>query len=267
MTRKTDIISITKIEQIPTIETIKSTPRGRILKIVFEGPLNEQREEIGESLKKKLPGFQVGIHVIESEINIAKLITDIEIEDNQDFFEKCAKDYRLLGEELIFKLVDKLAVTLNKDYPLQTFNLLKQDKNRKGKMGDWYYHVHGYHCGFENTKTEQIIEVPLVFGLEFGDLDPYFFSKFIKSTPEYLPLPVEIYEDYADGARINEKMLSLGKFERIHSNIGNNYGTVVKDRKKVEIKSHQQLQKIEERKKAGIKKSKFSFWKFLGLRK
>ena len=51
----------------------------------------------------------------------------------------------------------------------------------------------------------QLIEVPLVFSLEFGDLDPYFFTKYIKSTSDYKPLPVEIYEDYADGVRINEE--------------------------------------------------------------
>jgi hypothetical protein len=32
---------------------------------------------------------------------------------------------------------------------------------------------------------------------------------YIKSTDKYKPLPVDIFEDYADGLRINEKMLAL----------------------------------------------------------
>lgn len=112
-----------------------------------------------------------------------------------------------------------------------------------------------------------MIEVPLVFGQEFGDLDPYFFSKYIKSTPKYRPLPVDIFEDYQDGARINEKMLSLGKFERISSNVGNHYGIVVADRQKVEIKSYLDLEKMYREQNKQTEKPKFNFWKFIGLRK
>ena len=41
-------------------------------------------------------------------------------------------------------------------------------------------------------------------------------------------------------------MLSLGKFERISSNVGNHYGIVVADRQKVEIKSYLDLEKMYE---------------------
>ena len=112
-----------------------------------------------------------------------------------------------------------------------------------------------------------LIEVPLVFGQEFGDLDPYFFSKFIKSTPKYKPLPVDIFEDYDDGARINEKMLSLGKFERISSNVGNHYEIVVADRQKVEIKSYLDLEKMYQEQNKQTEKPKFNFWKFTGLKR
>lgn len=267
MNRTTDIITINSIGQIPTLEIIRSIPRERTIKLVFEREVQSQREAIGQNLKTKLLGFQVGIHTIEPEINIAKLITDKEIEDNQDFFEQCAKDYRQLGEELLHKLVNKLDLKLNKDFPMQTFNELKRDSRSNGKVEGWNYYVHGFHCGFVNIKTKQEIEVPLVFGQEFGDLDPYFFSKFIKSTPKYKPLPVDIFEDYEDGARINERMLSLGKFERISSNVGNHYGIVVADRQKIEIKSYLDFEKMYQEQNKQTEKPKFNFWKFIGLRK
>lgn len=266
LNRTTDIITINSVEQIPTFKIIQAIPRERILKLVFEKGVQNQKEAVGQNLKNELLGFQVGIHSIESEINIAKLISDKEIEDNQDFFEQCAKDYRQLGEKLLFKLIDKLDLKLNEEFPMETFNELQRDKRQMGKVEDWKYFVHGFHCGFENTKTGQLIEVSLVFGREFGALDPYFFSKFIKSTSKYKPLPVAIFEDYADGVRINEKMISLGKFERISSNVGNHYGTVVTDRQKVEIKSYLDLNKLYEEQNKQIKKPKFNFWKLIGLK-
>ncbi len=267
LNRTADIISISTPEQIPTLEIIRAIPREKTLKLIFEKEFQNQREAIGKNLKKELLNFQVGVHTIEPEINIAKLITDKEIEDNQDFFERCAKDYRQLGEELLFKLVDKLNLKLNKDFPMDTFSELKRDKRQIGEVENWRYFVHGFHCGFENNKTGKIIEVPLVFGLEFGDLDPYFFTRYIKSTPEYAPLSIEIFEDYADGVRINEKMISLGKFERISSNVGNHYGIVVADRQKVEIKYFEELNRLYKEQNKHDEKPKFSFWKFLGLKK
>lgn len=266
MNRTTDIVVISSIEQIPTLEVIRSIPRERTFKLVFEKAVQNQRELVGQTLKAELVGFQVGIHTIEPEINIAKLITDKEIEDNQNFFEQCAKDYRQLGEELLYKLVHKLDLKLNKDFPMQTFNELKRERSN-GKVEGWNYYVHGFHCGFVNIKTKQEIEVSLVFGQEFGDLDPYFFSKFIKSTPKYRPLLIDIYEDYEDGLKINEKMTSLGKFEKISSNVGNHFGTVVTDRQRVEIKSYLDIEKIYQEQNRQAEKLKFNFWKFIGFKK
>ena len=238
--RTTEILTIKSVEQIPALETIREIPRHKTLKLIFAPSIQRQRKEIGEMLKEELWGFKVGIHTSEPEINIAKLITDEEIENNQDFFENCAKDYRKLSTELIHKLADKLEVTINPKIPLLTFKPYMTDRGKCEPIDGWRYHFHGFHCRFENMETGQEIEVPLVFGLEFGDLDPYFFSLFIKSTPEYQPLPVAIYEDYADGAKINEKMLSLGKFEKIRSNFENHFGIAVADRDKVEIEVYKE---------------------------
>jgi len=245
MNRTTEIIIIKSVEQIPTLEIIREIPRPKTLKLIFDLSIQNQREKIGESLKNELCGFQVSIHTTEPEINIAKLITDGEIENNQVFFEKCAQDYRKLANELIYKVANILEVTINSKFPLLTFNPFKMNKKSTGQIDNWRYYFHGFHCGFENIETGQEIEVPLIFGLEFGDLDPYFFTRFIKSTPKYQPLPIDIYEDYSDGVRINEKMLLLGKFETIPSNVENQFGIVVADRDRIEIEVYKEKYKKE----------------------
>jgi len=266
--RTTDIIIIKSIDQIPTVNEIKSISRESTLKLVFKGKTNKQREQVGQYLKDALSGFQVLTHTIEPELNIVKLITDQEIEVHQGFFEQCAKDYRKLGKQLVFMLVDKLCLNLNRDFPLDTFNELKRDDRQNGTVAEWRYFVHGFHCGFQHLTTRQYIEVPLVFGLEFGDLDPYFFLKFILSSPDYRPLPIPLFDEYADGLRIIKKMTALGKFEEIPSNVGGHTGIVVTNREKVEIKPNVDLEKIFVNHIEEIeKKSKFNFWKFLGLKK
>lgn len=257
--RSTDILTISSRNEIPTIDEILERPRKRTLKIVFKGSVQDEREVIGRDLKGKLPNFQIGVHIIEPEINIAKLITDQEIAENQLFFEQCAKDYRKLGAQLISDLANTLDIIIDKDFPLDSFNQFKRSNKQQGRLNEWRYFFHGIHCLFENSRTHQSIEVCLLFGLEFGALDPYFFSRFIKSTPEYKPLPIEIYEDYADGVRILDRMLELGKFERIYSNTGNDIGIVVTDREK--FSNHTLPEEVK-----NSTRPKFSLWKLLGLR-
>ncbi|WP_347531282.1 hypothetical protein [Mucilaginibacter sp. CAU 1740] len=230
MERITQTIKINSISQIPTLQAINKIPRGEKIKLLFEQPLQDSRQEIGIKLKKDFVGFQVSIHTIQPEINIAKLITDEEIDNNQLFFEQCAKDYGILGNILINKLAVKLGVDIDPAYPLDSFSPYFA-KQQFGNIEEWRYFFHGFHCGFEHKKSGQIIEVELTFGLEFGGLDPYFFTSFIKSTQQYHPLPVGIYEDHADGVRIIERMLAIKRFERIYTHDENHSGVVVRNRK------------------------------------
>lgn len=236
MERNTELITIQSIQEFPAIGYISNIPRHKKLRLVFKDSVQHLREDFGTDLKKKLPSFQIAIHSVEHEINICKLITDEEITANQIFFTRCAKEYRELGTQLIDLLVTTKKIELNKDFPFLTFNRIKGKRTQSGKVGQWNYYFHGYHCRFQNTKTKQEIEVPFMFGMEFGDLDPYFFSLYIKSTSQYQPLPTEIYEDFADGCRILEVMLKLDLLEKINSNIENHSGIVVKEREKIPIK-------------------------------
>lgn len=235
------------LEDIPDFKTIKSLERGIEWKIVFGNKIKSKREKIGGQWKFEHPEFQIAVHTIEPEINIVKLITDKEIEKHQEFFEKCAKDYRNLATKLINEFAEKHNVKIDPEYPMNT--LCHTDKfgyRPVGQMNEWRYAFHGIHCGLTNNKTGQRIEIPLTYGLEFGQLDPYFFTGFIKTTKEYQPLPIGIYCDYADGKRILEKMVEIEKFEYVNSNWPNEKGIVVTDREKVEVKVYNPDEELEE---------------------
>lgn len=235
------------MEEIPDFKSIKSLERGIEWKIVFENNIKSKREKVGNQWKFEHPEFQIAIHTIEPEINIVKLITDKEIDEHQDFFEKCAKDYRNLATELINRFANKHNLQIDSDYPMNNLNASEQFGYKQvGEMDNWRYAFHGFHCAFTNLKNGQHIEVPLMCGLEFGELDPYFFSGFIKSTEEYGPMPTQIYNDYSDGKRILDRMVELGKFEEIQSNWPNRKGIVVTDRDKVKVEVYNPENELEE---------------------
>lgn len=103
---------------------------------------------------------------------------------------------------------------------------------------------------FGRLPTEQILTIPrekalrIIFlptilthresiGADWREKLPGFsvgIIEFIKTTPRYQPLPVRIYEDYSDGWRILDKMVAIGKFERIQLFPINDELIVVKNR-------------------------------------
>lgn len=236
MKLKEQIIHITKVEDIPTIEEIESTSRGLKLKYLFENDLETKRDVIGNEWKDKLTKFSIGLHINGKEINVLKLITDEEIEEHQLFFESCAIEYGLLAEKLIKQFVEEYNIEYYQDFPLKTLNPQGVHCSQGGEILDWKYFFHGFHCMFIHNETKQQIEVPLTYGEEYGELDPYFYSIFIRTTPEFQPLPVQIYDNFHDGLRILDTMLKLGKFEKINSNLKGRNGIIVKKRIKKEVK-------------------------------
>ncbi|MDU2939004.1 MAG: hypothetical protein E7B59_07535 [Enterobacteriaceae bacterium] len=233
MERITKILQISEMKDIPCVEQFRETPRTTTLCLQFIGAIQAQREAIGEQLKKDLVGSLVSMPRFAPEIYVSRLISAREIEQHQDFFENCAKDYRKLATELIFALAQQLNIDLAENYPLLTFQNCGQQQH--GRMGEWHYAWHGYHCAFHHTKSGQHIEVPLIFGFDFGVLDYSFFPHFIHTTKQYHPFPVEIDDHYREGEQINQIMLALGKFEEIPSSIPGHFGIGAADRTNVDI--------------------------------
>lgn len=256
-----EILEINNLNDLPSDNLFLNLPRNKHLQLKFSNDIDTERQRFGEKLKTKLEGYLIGIHTIEPIIGIRKLMTNNEIDNHQEFFEECAYDYRELATKLILQLAQQLKVDIQNESPYWAFLKYWQENGQKGTMGDWNYYFHGFHCHFIHKETKQEIEASVVFGLEFGDLDPYFFTNYILSTPEYQPLEIDIYENYHDGLRIIERMTELGRFEKINSTFKGHQGTVVKNRpNKVEI------QICDEPKQPLKQKQKFNFFRFLGFK-
>ncbi len=230
-----------KIDDLPSINNILTLKRGINLKIIFNKNIEYYIPEYYKKLSVKLFDFTIRWNSYEKRnyINISKLITESEIIQNQNFIEKCVKDYGELSEKLVFEFCKKFRVKFNKGFPSKTLNpggnfWYKQS----GKMNQWDYFFHGFHCGFINRVSGQAIEVPLMCGSEFGELDPYFFIQYIITSKDYDVSPIYFYDENAfdDGDRILTKMIEIGKFELIQSNWPDRKSVVVINRKKVEVK-------------------------------
>ena len=266
MEPKERLTPIQELSDLPSIDALADLPRGINWKFVFSDAVANERELIGAKWKHSLPDFSVAIHTSAPIIQWVKLITDDEVHAHQDFFEQCAKDYGQLAESLIKQLIDTHNIPFTPEFPLVGLNAyLQKAYPTTGKMQEWAFRIHGFHCAFTHQSTEQHIEVPLTFGEEFGVLDPYFFSNYILSSPQYAPLPVALFDPYGDGNRILEVMQVISKFEEVPSNVPGQTGIIVSDREKKEITiSEEGLQAIIQQ--VVPKNGLLDFWRrFLGL--
>lgn len=219
---ETNNITISDFADLKKKENIETLERGSAIKILFDDVDEAQREEYGEYLKVKYPDYLIGVHISEKEINVSRLISKKEIDDNIVFFTKCAEDYDALCTRLMNLLIQKMKIDVNYEFPFLSFASLGS-----GHIDDWSYRRHGFHCCFTHQKTKQCVQASIVCGDQFGELDPYFFSAYILSSDEYLPLSIPIYEQYHDGQRILERMEELDILKSIESNWSDRYTYVL----------------------------------------
>ena len=214
MDRTIEILTCDSEASLPSMVQLSLLPREKLLRVVFLPPVRSQREAVGRLWREQLPGFLICISDNDVDITICKLITDEEIEAHAVFFDQCAQNYRKLATELIYELAAKLKVTIDPANAMHTFGKYKMGR-QLGTMGAWKYFFHGIHCGFKHTVTGQSIEVYLVTPGEFGALDPFFFVRYICTTPGYQPLPIALHDYYHDGGRILSKMVASERWDRV----------------------------------------------------
>jgi len=80
--------------------------------------------------------------------------------------------------------------------------------NGKEELSDnWRFDVHGEHCLFINTKTSQELEVYLSNKEGVGNLDPYFFYRFLLTTTEFNHLTLYFKNPFNDMCDLFQKLM------------------------------------------------------------
>ena len=126
-----------------------------------------------------------------------------------------------LFREIATDLAGRLAVKLK--VPIEAFAnpIVRREIDPRGKLhiepldAEWTFCFHGFQCGFRNTRTGQDLEINLGFLHEFGVLDPYFFAKFLRTTPELKPVADLFTDDYHDPRRALDILEAEGRLTRV----------------------------------------------------
>jgi hypothetical protein len=87
----------------------------------------------------------------------------------------------------------------------------------------WVSRPHGLECQFQNKLTGQEVEVRLAFGAEFGVLDPYFFVRFVKTTPGLEPLGALLRHAFHDAARVIDLLAARGHLTKVEGPFGSGW--------------------------------------------
>jgi hypothetical protein len=122
--------------------------------------------------------------------------------------------FRETATDLAHRLADQLGVS-----PADLLDRVTDD-DAVCELDGWSYEPHGMECRFEHTTTGQEVEVCLSFGAEFGVLDPYFFARFVKTTPGLEHLGFLLRHDFHDAARVIDLLAAGGHLTMVEKSFG-----------------------------------------------
>ncbi len=138
-------------------------------------------------------------------VTIKKVIAEEVVLAVSDAITAAAVLFRSTAADLMDRLSGTLAIPLESFWGLEYRPLLRRGWFRdkwKGRLDSrWRYGFHGYECGFRDGHTGQEVEVILGFRGEFGVLDPYFFGRFVASTPGLEGVACLFKDDFHDPRR------------------------------------------------------------------
>ncbi len=141
-------------------------------------------------------------------VTIKKVIAEEVVLAVSDAITAAAVLFRSTAADLMDRLSGTLAIPLESFWGLEYRPLLRRGWFRdkwKGRLDSrWRYGFHGYECGFRDGHTGQEVEVILGFRGEFGVLDPYFFGRFVASTPGLEGVACLFKDDFHDPRRALE---------------------------------------------------------------
>jgi hypothetical protein len=136
-----------------------------------------------------------------------------------DEFVAAAHEFRRIATERVCRLAEHFSVEALDIAEMRFQGLFEEQGLEVPQIGiydsHWRYAFHGFQCSFENQKTKQYLDVELGYGDDFGVLDPYFFSGFIKTTRTFRRLGKLLADDYQDGAQVLLVLERAGRLIRV----------------------------------------------------
>ncbi|KGP79042.1 MULTISPECIES: DUF6896 domain-containing protein [unclassified Paenibacillus] len=127
--------------------------------------------------------------------------------------------YKRIAQELIDKLISETSQAEKEKIIDGAYYLLSNEEVVNGEeylSGKWHFDVHGEHCMFENAVTGQTLEVSLGSKDDVGNMDPYFFYIFLKSTTNYKHLITYFENPFGDMLDFFEKLAVQNVLIHVH---------------------------------------------------
>lgn len=127
--------------------------------------------------------------------------------------------YKEIAQQLIEKLILETNQPEKSEILKGNYYLISNEKLLNGEellTDNWYFDVHGEHCMFENVETGQVLEVSLGHVEDIGNLDPYFFYNFLKSTDNLKHLISYFDNPFGDMLNLFEALEKQKKLVHIH---------------------------------------------------
>ncbi len=163
------------------IEKIKSLleKNERILFVLNNGSFN--RDYIVK-LQKELSNYVVSEINWMNKLVIVPSISTKTVLENLNKFYKCIELFDKTAHSLMNLMAETFDIDLNNSSEIYDLKKNRSEKQRGQINDEWKYHFHGKGCSFTNIITEQFLDVQIINGLEFGELDTYYLMKFIQTT-------------------------------------------------------------------------------------
>lgn len=156
-------------------------------------------------LSKQLPDHSVHYTAFRdhsSWIVIKKVIDKALIQENAELIVSALERYAAKARQLVPRLAQHIYLSI--DQLTQPWKFRLRHKLLTGKLdAQWEYYYHGEQVQFKNRHTGQVVEVRLVnFGNHKALLDPYFFTNYIRTTPEEAHVAALLGGDYHNAERV-----------------------------------------------------------------
>ncbi len=156
------------------------------------------------NLQKELPVYVVSEIRWINNLYIGPSISTKTVLENLHGFYKCIEEFDKTAHYLMNLMADTFNINLNNSSELYDLKRNRSDKQRGTINSAWKYHFHGKGCSFTNSITEQFLDIQIVNGLEFGELDTYYLMKFIQTTESLKEMSIVLNNEFNNMRKVIE---------------------------------------------------------------